>query len=131
MSEQKIYVGGAKEMSGNFGVFHKISFSHNDLNMLMENLNAKGYVNLNMNKRKQPSRYGQTHSLVIDTWQPSENQQFQQGQHPQHQAPVYTPPEPQEAFKDVAPMIGEDPEQKAVIPPAPAYDSTPEDDIPF
>lgn len=114
MSEEKIYVGGAKEMSGNFGAFHKISFSHNDLNMLMENLNAKGYVNLNMNKRKQPSQYGQTHSLVIDTWQPSESQQYQTNQHPQHQAPVYVPP--QESFKDVAPMTGSDPQQKGGDP---------------
>ena len=112
MSEEKIYVGGAKEMSGNFGSFHKISFKREDLELMMQNLNAKGYVNLNMNKRKQPSQYGQTHSLVIDTWQPSESQQFQQGQHPQHQAPVYVPP--QESFKDVAPMTGSDPQQKNI-----------------
>jgi len=116
MSEQKIYVGGATEKSGSFGAFHKISFKREDLELMMQNLNAKGYVNLNMNKRKQPSQYGQTHSLVIDTWQPSAQdvQQFQQGQHPQHQAPVYVPP--QEAFKDVAPMIGDDPEQKGGDP---------------
>ena len=48
------------------------------------------------------------------------SQQFQQGQHPQHQAPVYTPP--QEAFKDVAPMTGSDPQQKG---------GDPDDDIPF
>ena len=111
MSEEKIYVGGAKEMSGNFGEFHKISFKREDLELLMQNLNAKGYVNLNMNKRKHPSQYGQTHSLVIDTWQPDPQQvqQYQNNQHPQHQQPVYTPP--QEAFKDVAPMTGSDPQQ--------------------
>ena len=111
MSEQKIYVGGAKEMSGNFGAFHKISFKREDLELMMQNLNAKGYVNLNMNKRKQPSQYGQTHSLVIDTWQPDPQQvqQFQNNQHPQHQQPVYTPP--QEAFKDVTAMTGDNPEQ--------------------
>jgi hypothetical protein len=113
MMEQKIYVGGATEKSGNFGSFHKISFKREDLELMMQNLNAKGYVNLNMNKRKEPSQYGQTHSLVIDTWEPSTQdvQQYQQGQHPQHQAPVYMPP--QEAFKEVAPMVGDDPEQTA------------------
>jgi len=121
MSEQKIYVGGAKEMSGNFGSFHKISFKREDLELMIQNLNAKGYVNLNMNKRREPSQYGQTHSLVIDTWQPSESQQFQQGQHPQYQAPVYTPQEPQEAFKDVAPMTGDNPEQIDIE----------DDDLPF
>ena len=120
MNEQKIYVGGATEKSGNFGAFHKISFKREDLELMMQNLNAKGYVNLNMNKRKQPSQYGQTHSLVIDTWQPSESQQFQQGQHPQHQAPVYVPP--QESFKDIAPMTGSDPQQTV---------DDEDDDLPF
>jgi len=110
MSEQKIYVGGATEKNGNFGEFHKISFKREDLDLMIQNLNAKGYVNLNMNKRREPSQYGQTHSLVIDTWQPDPQQvqQFQQGQH-QMQAPVFTPP--QEAFKEVQPMVGNDPQQ--------------------
>ena len=114
MSE-KIYVGGAKEMTGNFGSFHKISFSKDDLDKLAENLNAKGYVNLAMNKRRQPSQYGQTHSLVIDTWQPEAQQvqQFQQNAHTQHQAPVYTPPAhtetPQQVFQNVEPTTGNDP----------------------
>jgi len=116
MSEQKQYVGGAKETSGNFGTFHKISFKREDLELMMNNLNSKGYVNLNMNKRREPSQYGQTHSLVIDTWEPSESQQFQQGQHQEYQKPVYTPPAhvetPQQAFQNVAPMTGADPEQK-------------------
>ncbi len=113
MSEEKIYVGGAKEVSGNFGEFHKISFKREDLELMMQNLNAKGYVNLNMNKRREPSQYGQTHSLVIDTWQPDSQQvqQYQNNQHPQHQQPVYTPQPPQEAFANVAPMTGDNPEQ--------------------
>jgi len=78
MSEQKLYVGGAKEVSGNFGAFHKISFNKDDLELMMNNLNEKGWVNLNMNKRKEPSTYGQTHSLVIDTWKPQQTQQNQQ-----------------------------------------------------
>ena len=46
-------------------------------------------------------------------------QQFQQGQH-QMQAPVFTPP--QEAFKEVQPMVGNDPQQLG---------GGPGDDIPF
>lgn len=93
MSE-KIYVGGAKEMSGNFGVFHKISFNAQDLEKLKQNLNAKGYVNLVMNQRQTPSQYGQTHSLVIDTWQPpAQNQQPQQ----QFQQQPQPQPQPQQA----------------------------------
>ena len=48
----------------------------------------------------------------------NESQQFQQGQHQEHQAPVYTPPAhtetPQQAFQNVAPMTGADPEQKGI-----------------
>ncbi|MDD7984282.1 hypothetical protein PQO01_04890 [Lentisphaera marina] len=93
MSNEKIYVGGAKEVNGNFGAFHRISFNKQDLETLMNNLNAKGYVNLNMNKRRQPSQYGQTHSLTIDTWEPTQNQgggyqqQAPQAQNFQQQAP--------------------------------------------
>ncbi len=72
MSDEKIFVGGSKEISGNYGVFHKISFSKADLDVLQANLNSKGYVNLNHNKRREPSQYGQTHSLTIDTWQPQQ-----------------------------------------------------------
>ena len=77
-NQEKIYVGGAKEKTGSYGVFHSISFSAQDVATLQANLNAKGYVNLNMNQRQSPSQYGQTHSLVIDTWQPKP-----QGQAPQ------------------------------------------------
>lgn len=104
MSNEKQYVGGAKEMSGNYGVFHKISFSAQDLETMKANLNAKGYVNLAMNQRQQPSPYGQTHSLVIDTWQPpaqnQQPQQFQQPVAPQTHVPIqqhqghYPPPVP-------------------------------------
>ena len=89
MSEEKIYVGGAKEVSGNFGEFHKLSFNRDDVQKLMNNLNDKGWVNVNMNRRKEVSQYGQTHSLVIDTWQPTQQQAppQQQQQYQQHQAP--------------------------------------------
>lgn len=95
MSNEKQYVGGAKEMSGNYGVFHKISFSAQDLETMKANLNAKGYVNLAMNQRQQPSQYGQTHSLVIDTWQPpaqnQQPQQYQQAPQPQGFQPQPVP----------------------------------------
>ena len=107
MSNQKIYVGGAKEINGNFGAFHRISFNKQDLETMMNNLNAKGYINLNMNKRREPSQYGQTHSLTIDTWEPNQgqggggfqqqNQGFQQQQTPQYQQPAYQPPPAQQA----------------------------------
>lgn len=83
MNNEKQYVGGAKELTGTYGAFHKISFSAQDLETLKSNLNDRGYVNLVMNQRQTPSQYGQTHSLVIDTWQPQQPQP--QGQQPQQQ----------------------------------------------
>lgn len=69
-------------MTGNYGTFHKISFKREDLETMLANLNNKGYVNLVMNKRKTPSQHGQTHSLVIDTWQPSGGETYTNGTEP-------------------------------------------------
>ena len=100
MSNEKIYVGGGKEKSGNYGVFHSISFSAQDLETLKQNLNAKGYVNLNMNQRQQPSQYGQTHSLVVDLWQPTPQGQAQQMQQPQQ----FQQPQQAQPFQQGAPI---------------------------
>lgn len=125
MSEQKVYVGNATEKQGNYGTWHKISFSREDVELLMQNLNEKGYVNVVMNKRRQPSQYGATHSLNIDFWKPEPQQmpqppqannfqnpqavnQFQQGQNQQFQSPINQPPQfqesPMQAFQNEAPM---------------------------
>lgn len=74
MSE-KIYIGGAKEkvwQDGNSSF--SISFSEKDLALLLANKNERGYVNLKMVKRREPSKYGQTHSIVIDDWEPNAQQ---------------------------------------------------------
>ncbi len=105
MSNEKIYVGGGKEKTGNFGVFHSISFSAQDLETLKQNLNAKGYVNLNFNKRQTPSQYGQTHSLTVDTWQPQEGYQpQQQGQAPQQGFQQQAPQQQQQFQQQPAPQ---------------------------
>jgi hypothetical protein len=110
MSQEKIYVGNGKAIIGNFGVFHKLSFSAQDLETLKSNLNSKGYVNIAMNERQSPSQYGATHSLVIDTWeptpqgqapqqaqgfQPQQNQQYQNQhiQQPQQAPPAFQQPQ--------------------------------------
>jgi hypothetical protein len=81
----KMYVGGAKAINTQYGELLKISFNAQDLQLMQSMLNEKGWVNLNCNRRQQPSQYGQTHSIVIDTWQP---QQMQQPPQPQYQQPV-------------------------------------------
>ena len=35
--------------------------------------NAKGYVNLGISERKEVSRYGETHTIWLDTWQPDDS----------------------------------------------------------
>ena len=80
----KIYVGGGKAITTQYGELLKISFNRDDLAKLNANLNAKGYVNLNCNQRKEPSQYGQTHSLVIDTWEPTQQSAPQQANNVSH-----------------------------------------------
>ena len=69
---EKKYVGSSKNIQGKFGEIQKISFSKKDLDLMMDNLNEKGYVNLNRISKKETDKYGNTHYLVIDEWQPQE-----------------------------------------------------------
>jgi len=69
---EKKYVGSSKNIQGKFGEIQKISFSRKDLDLMMDNLNEKGYVNLNRVAKKETDKYGNTHYLVIDEWQPQE-----------------------------------------------------------
>jgi hypothetical protein len=79
------YVGSGKEKGQDW---IQISFSAEDLQKLQANLNERGYVNLNMNRRQQPSQYGHTHSLKIYHWQPTQQAPAQQ--------PQYQPQQPQQ-----------------------------------
>ena len=71
---EKKYVGNSRNIQGKFGEIHKISFSRKDLEVLLENLNEKGYVNLNRVAKKETDKYGNTHYMVIDEWKPEEKQ---------------------------------------------------------
>jgi len=66
----KIYVWSGKQKETKLGNLLKISFSNNDITTLLNNLNDKWYVNLNVNERKSVGKYGETHSITIDTWRP-------------------------------------------------------------
>jgi hypothetical protein len=69
---EKKYVGSSKNIQGKFGEIQKLSFSKKDLEVLLDNLNEKGYVNLNRIAKKETDKYGNTHYLIIDEWQPQE-----------------------------------------------------------
>jgi len=68
----KTYVkGSAKLRSTNFGDVIKLGFKVEDLvAFVREHANAKGYINLDVVQRKEVGQYGDTHSIVLDDWQP-------------------------------------------------------------
>lgn len=35
-----------------------------------EHVNEKGYLNLKVRTRKEPDKFGNTHSAILDTWTP-------------------------------------------------------------
>jgi len=71
MSEQKTYIGNGKEhVFPDGGSIVKLGFSAKDLAIMNEALNEKGYTNLVLTKRKEPSQYGDTHYMTIDTFKP-------------------------------------------------------------
>jgi len=72
MSE-KIYVGNGKKKEAKFGDIIKLSFSEADLDTLKQNLNERGYVNLDCCERKQIDKYGNSHYMTIDNWEPDPN----------------------------------------------------------
>ena len=49
----KIYVGNGKQFETKFGSMLKLSFSKKDLETMLENVNEKGYINLNVNERRE------------------------------------------------------------------------------
>lgn len=60
---------------------------------LLEHKNEKGYVNINICKRKAASQFGDTHYAVLDTWKPTPRQATtqataqEQGPEPEATAP--------------------------------------------
>ena len=68
----KTYVkGSAKLRTTNFGDVIKLGFKVEDLvAFVREHANAKGYINLDVVPRKEVGQYGDTHSIVLDDWQP-------------------------------------------------------------
>lgn len=42
---------------------------------LDEHQNEKGYANVGVSARKEVSQYGETHTVWLDTWRPTTNQQ--------------------------------------------------------
>jgi hypothetical protein len=69
--QNKIYVGFAKQIDfANGGNIIKISLNESDIAKLQDNL-TDGKIRLALMKRKEADKWGNTHSLEIDTWKPT------------------------------------------------------------
>lgn len=40
---------------------------------IQANKNAKGFINLQIKERRETSQYGETHSAVLNAWEPDKN----------------------------------------------------------
>ncbi len=77
---EKIYLkSSAKEIDTQYGSMLAISFKAEDMiAFCKEHANDKGYMNLNVNRRKEVGQYGDTHSVTLNTWKPGEQSQQRQ-----------------------------------------------------
>lgn len=73
--EQKIYVpkASAKEVTFKSGkTIFKLSFHAETVAaFLKQHANEKGYVNFGVSKRNEVGKFGDTHAIWLDTWQPN------------------------------------------------------------
>lgn len=53
----------------------KISFKSDEMvEFIQKHTNQRGFVNLGVSKRKEVGRYGETHTVWLDTWEPGQQQ---------------------------------------------------------
>lgn len=65
------YINGVKLKQSKFGV--KLSGKTEEVIQQLKSItNEKGYFNLEIKERKEPSQYGETHYLVVDEFVPKQ-----------------------------------------------------------
>jgi len=87
---EKIYCGSAKARQTQYG--EELTVSVN-VSKVLENLLEHGYVSKNQEKfitlkisqRKETGKYGETHTVIIDTWKPDSSRKQAQ---PEQNTPV-------------------------------------------
>lgn len=67
----KIYCGSGKTRTGNFWEFYNISLKLSEIEMYT---NEKGYINIVVNKRKQPDNYWNDLTVTINDYKPESKQ---------------------------------------------------------
>jgi hypothetical protein len=72
MADKVFLKCSAKERSfSNGGTKLNISVKVEELvRFAREHANSKGYINLTVSRRREPGTYGDTHSVLLDTWEP-------------------------------------------------------------
>jgi hypothetical protein len=72
MENTTIYCGSGKTKQGKFGEFFSVSICLSDLpkEHITTAKNGKKYINLNINRKKEPDQYGKDLSIAVDTWKP-------------------------------------------------------------
>ena len=76
MAEQKTYIKGVSCKEVHFqsgGSILKIGMKADEVCAQLQAMkNEKGYVNLGVSIRKEVGKYGDTHCIWLDTWQPKQ-----------------------------------------------------------
>jgi hypothetical protein len=72
VSEQRIYLKcSAKARTTQYGEMLNIGVKADDLiAFATQHANARGYVNLTVSARKEPGKFGDTHSVTLDIYEP-------------------------------------------------------------
>jgi len=71
----KIYFNSITIKEGKYGL--KVSINYNKfMQEAQQNLNQNGYINLDINKRKQKGKFGETHYTTLNTWTPEKKQEI-------------------------------------------------------
>lgn len=72
MNEEPIYVGRGKKSK--YGVRISLCLSDIPKEHITTANNGKKYINLELNEKRQPDTYGNTHSVSVNTWKPGQEQ---------------------------------------------------------
>lgn len=71
MATETIYVNGVYCKKKNYGI--GISGKASDLIAeIQKHTNSKGFIRLELKERKEADKNGNTHYLVVDTWEPTQ-----------------------------------------------------------
>jgi hypothetical protein len=89
---QKIYAPiTAIERQTTAGQFFRMSFNAEKMKAWIDqHKNEKGYVNLDMGKRREVGKYKETHAITLNTWKPD-------GAAPQRTPPPAAPPQEEDS----------------------------------